>query len=243
MCRMLIAAGEFDTSVLLDAFMRMAKGENGKHERNRNCVYDHPDGWGIARLESDRFRKYKKEVTIREDDAFDKYRGIDSNAMMLHTRRSSSTKRRYENTQPFYRKMSGTEYLFCHNGSIREDLEYDGSLYPLGDTDSEMYFYYVLTALMRGGEDSLPAALCSIEKYSAVNMILMNNEAAHLAVQYSEDPEYYTMRLYDSGRCIIISSEELPAFGEAEWRRIDNMTLIRIDLQTLEIQMREYADE
>ena len=92
MCRMLIAAGDFDMPALLDSFMKMATGTNERHERNADRIYDHPDGWGIAYLEDGRFRKYKKEVPVWEDDAFGTYRAVKSPAVLLHARRSSATK-------------------------------------------------------------------------------------------------------------------------------------------------------
>ncbi len=243
MCRMLIAAGEFDKNVLFDSFLKMAMGLNERHERNEDKIFNHPDGWGIAYIDNGVIKKYKKEVPAWEDKAFEKYRSINSRIILLHARRSSATKRLYENTQPFYRKMSGAEYVFCHNGTINEELDYDAEFYPLGDTDSEMFFYYVLTALTHRGEDSLAESLAAISEYTAANIILMSKDTACAAVQYSHRPKYYTMKLYYDNRCVIISSERLPGFHSIEWQPLANMTLVKIDLQTLDYELEHYGND
>ncbi len=240
---MVIAAGEFSKKLLFDGFLMMAKGENEVHERNEQGILDHPDGWGIAYLDNGRIKKYKKEIPVWEDETFDRYRSINTDLIVLHARRSASTKRSYDNTQPFYRKMAGAEYVFCHNGSIKQKLDYDVSFCPLGETDSEMYFYYMLTALTDMGSESLSSSLAAIGEYTAANVILMSSDAAYVAVQYSQMPKYYTMKLYHDGRCLVISSEVIPGFNNVDWQPLGNMVLVKIDLGTLEYELEQYGDD
>lgn len=237
---MAIAVGEFDAALLLDGFMKMAKGENEKHERNRNGVYNHPDGWGIAYLDGGRFSKYKKEVPVWEDKEFEKFRTIKTSVTILHARRSSAAKRAYENTQPFYRKFPGNEYIFCHNGTIREQLTFGTEFYPLGETDSERLFYYLLSSARENNEGSLHERLLALKDYTAANMILSNTSTAYAAVQYSEKPAYYSMKLYFADNYLIVSSEVLPGFSDAKWRPLKNGSLIEIKLDALEYRIKEY---
>jgi predicted glutamine amidotransferase len=239
MCRMAIAVGEFDASLVLDGFMMMAKGENEKHERNKNAVYNHPDGWGIAYLDGGRFSKYKKQVPVWEDDTFPRFRSIKTNALIIHARRSSSTKRAYENTQPFYRKLPGNEYVFCHNGTIRDIINFDEEFYPLGETDSERLFYYLLSSFNKLGKDALHMSLSSLSNHTAANMILANTQEAFVAVQYTENPAYYTMKLYFDRRCLVICSEILPGFYDARWQSLNNKSLVEINFSTLEYTIEE----
>jgi len=237
MCRMAIAVGEFNAAMILDDFLKMAKGENEKHERNKNQIYNHPDGWGIAYLDGGRFRIYKKEIPVWEDAEFAKFKNIKTDMMIMHARRSSSTKRAYENTQPFYRKLPGKEYVFCHNGTIKQRLESNPEFYPLGETDSESLFYYLLSSPEGRGEAAIHKNLLSLDNYTAANMILADAQSGFVAVQYTENPQYYTMKLYFTGDCLVISSEALPGFSDTKWHRLKNESLIEINFGTLEYKI------
>ena len=242
MCRMLIASGQLDVPKILDAFLKMTADENEKHERNDGKAYNHPDGWGLAYLDEGKCKIYKKETPIWDDEMLDKYREIKTGTIILHARRSSGTKASYENTQPFFRKAAGSEFVFTHNGSVMETLEYEDEYYPLGDTDSEMCFYYVLSALRREGPAGLPRHLKELNDYSAANFILMEYPTAIVNVQYKKDPLYYTMKLYKDDKSIMVSSETLQGYEDREWVRLGNEMLVTINLQTLEHKMESYAN-
>ena len=237
-----MACGKLDCAKLMDAFLCMALGENEQHERNTEGIYNHPHGWGIAYLDDGKLKAYKNQMPIWEDPKFREYRGISSNVVIIHARHSSGTPARYENTQPFFRKASGKEYVFTHNGSIKEVLEYDSEFYPLGETDSEMFFYYLLTWLKRGGPEQLTEGLDSLSDFSAANVILMDYPAAFINVQHRKEPLYYTMKLFRDDDSFMVASEALPGFDGPEWQPIENNTLIRLDLKSLDYRMERHGD-
>lgn len=239
MCRMIIAAGEFDISLLLDGFIKMAEGKNEKHERNQNTLYNHPDGWGIAYLAGVRFRIYKKEMPVWEDAAFGNFRNIKTNMMILHARRSSVSKRAYENTQPFYRKFPQNEYVFCHNGTVSQSLNFSPEFYPIGETDSEILFFNLLSSLAKDGSAGLLQNLFLLENYSAANIILADKNSAYIAVLYKEDKQYYTMKIYSADNCLIISSEILPGFDNEEWVPLTNKSIVELNFISLEYSIKE----
>lgn len=49
------------------------------------------------------------------------------------------------------------------------------------------------------------------------------------AVKYQENPEYYTMKSFETEDYVIISSEVLPNII-GNWNRIGNDTLIELDI-------------
>jgi predicted glutamine amidotransferase len=112
-----------------------------------------PDGWGVAFYDDDRIqviKEAKPAVGSRLFDFIEQY--PQSRTIIIHVRKSTRGGRSYLNTHPFYRyNRSGSrkrEYAFAHNGTLHnhEQLKLR-QFHPIGETDSEHVFCYLLDAL------------------------------------------------------------------------------------------------
>jgi glutamine amidotransferase len=69
-----------------------------------------------------------------------------SRCVLSHIRKASSGGVALRNTQPFSRVLSGKRHVFCHNGDLVgiEGLAEVGSFSPVGETDSEYAFCWLM---------------------------------------------------------------------------------------------------
>ena len=124
----------------------------------------HRDGWGIAFFEGRGVRLLiDARATVESPIAeLVKSYPIRSLHVIAHIRKATQGKVSLENTHPFQRELWGRYWIFAHNGNLkgfRPPL--DGSFAPVGDTDSELAFCYLLQSLRRrfNAQSPDPAAL------------------------------------------------------------------------------------
>lgn len=125
------------------------KGFRGRGESN-------PDGWGLAWY-PDKAAQFVKEPIKAGLSALNNflsdYNCCRSKIFISHVRRASAGSVSYRNTHPFYRELDGREYIFAHNGTLRQfksKLSL-GRFKPLGETDSEFAFCSILSWLEEKG--------------------------------------------------------------------------------------------
>jgi predicted glutamine amidotransferase len=112
-----------------------------------------PDGWGVAFYIYNRLQVIKEAAPSVDSRLFDFIEQYpESNTFITHVRRSTRGVRSYLNTHPFYRHVgpgsNKREYVFAHNGTIVDQEKLKLKYYaPIGETDSEHAFCYVLDAL------------------------------------------------------------------------------------------------
>lgn len=114
----------------------------------------HPDGWGVAYYVAKSPHLIKSSATAFEDKLFERVSGVVSaETILAHLRRATVGAKSVINSQPFqYGK-----WVFAHNGTIRNfDSAREALLlkvkpelrkFILGDTDSEVFFFLILTQL------------------------------------------------------------------------------------------------
>lgn len=116
--------------------------------------HDHPDGWGVAYYLEQAPHVVKSESTAIHDQLFQRVSGIvTSNTVLAHLRKATHGQVNIVNTHPF---QYGS-WVFAHNGNIRNFSRFrthliDGisprlSRFIIGDTDSEIIFFYILEEL------------------------------------------------------------------------------------------------
>lgn len=116
----------------------------------------HPDGWGVAYYLLETPHIIKSEKSAINDKIFKQVSGIvSSHTVLAHIRKATLGKVDHLNTHPF----QFGPWVFAHNGNVkgfhhkRDELMrlIDPSLqkYVLGQTDSELIFFLILTKLMR----------------------------------------------------------------------------------------------
>jgi glutamine amidotransferase len=123
----------------------------GFHRRGGSTDH-HADGWGIAFFEGLGCRVFLDSKPAVESPIAKLVREypIRSMNVIAHIRKATRGNVALENTHPYVRELWGRYWIFAHNGTldgIRPAL--DGFYRPVGTTDSEHAFCYMLEQLRR----------------------------------------------------------------------------------------------
>ena len=114
----------------------------------------HPDGWGVSYYTAGAPHVIKSDKTAINDNIFKKISGIvSSETVIAHLRNATLGSVNILNTHPF----QYGNWIFAHNGNIRNFDKYRDEItskisphlkrFILGNTDSEIIFYYILSKL------------------------------------------------------------------------------------------------
>jgi len=108
-----------------------------------------------------------------------------------------------------------------------------------GDTDSELYFYYVLTEIDKHGfVDGITAALKFIKNnidHSSANMMIMNKDFFITACRYNQDRipdlfkkdiDYYELRYKVVDGAVLVASS---GWNQDGWTMLNNDSLLIVD--------------
>jgi predicted glutamine amidotransferase len=117
---------------------------------------DHPHGWGVAYYVAGTPHVIKSDKSALNDNLFRRVSGIvSSQTVIAHIRNATEGQIDLLNTHPF----QFGPWVFAHNGNIKDFGQVRSSLlneiapalrpYILGETDSELIFFMILTELMR----------------------------------------------------------------------------------------------
>jgi predicted glutamine amidotransferase len=119
----------------------------------------HHDGWGIAFFEGAGVRHFvdhQAAVASPIAELIKRY-PIKSLNVIAHIRKATQGQVALENCHPFVREMWGRYWVFAHNGDLKNfDPILDGPFRPVGNTDSERAFCFLLQQLRDRFGDRLP---------------------------------------------------------------------------------------
>jgi predicted glutamine amidotransferase len=110
----------------------------------------HADGWGITMYEDKGCRAFHDPRPSARSEVAQFVRGhpIKSRIVICHIRRANRGRVALENTHPFQRELWGRAWSFAHNGQLRGVKRWRlGAFHPIGTTDSEHAFCWLLDAL------------------------------------------------------------------------------------------------
>ncbi|CAN5217911.1 class II glutamine amidotransferase [soil metagenome] len=110
----------------------------------------HNDGWGIAFFEGAGVRHFVDYHAAIDSPIADliKRCPIESKNVIAHIRKATQGRVALENCHPFVRELWGRYWVFAHNGDLKDfNPSLDGSYLPVGSTDSELAFCYLLQQL------------------------------------------------------------------------------------------------
>ena len=132
--------------------------------RTRGGLTDvHKDGWGIAFFEGPGCRVFLDAEPSAQSPVAELVRHypIRSKNVIAHIRKATQGRVALENTHPFQRELWGRYWIFAHNGNLGDNLKefspsLDGSFVPVGDTDSELAFCFLLQRLRGEFGDAMP---------------------------------------------------------------------------------------
>lgn len=112
----------------------------------------HTDGWGIVFFEGKGVRQFLDPNASAHSPIADFVRSypIKSKNVISHIRKATQGITHLENTHPFTRELWGQYWTFAHNGDLKNyqpEFNYHDSYFPVGTTDSEKAFCYILNRL------------------------------------------------------------------------------------------------
>ncbi len=125
--------------------------------RRGGATGDHGDGWGLAS-----FDPRGGGVTLyrqKEPAAFCPLAAqvadlnLKAHCSIAHIRKATMGEVALENCHPFHRRWGDQDWVFAHNGDIHESLPCGSTYRPLGSTDSEAAFCWILETLSAAGLD------------------------------------------------------------------------------------------
>lgn len=150
---------------------------------------EHRDGWGIAFFEGRGCRTFLDARATIESPIADLVRNypIRSTNIIAHIRKATRGEVSLQNTHPFVRELWGRYWAFAHNGTLRNFTpKLHGRFQPVGETDSELAFCYILELLYRRFGDTNPPldGLCDalyevtkcVAPFGEFNYLLSNGE-------------------------------------------------------------------
>ncbi len=167
---------------------------------------EHKDGWGIAFFEGAGVRLFvdhQSAVASPVAELIKRY-PIKSKNVIAHIRKATQGQVALENCHPFVRELWGRYWVLAHNGDLKQFAPaLDGAFRPVGSTDSERAFCYLLQQLRRRFGDTPPALALlkaaiddltrEISAHGVFNMMLSDGSAlfAHCSTRL-----HYIVRQY-----------------------------------------------
>ena len=149
----------------------------------------HGDGWGIAFFEGQGVRHFVDHQSASSSPVADLIRRypIKSRNVIAHIRKATQGEVSLENCHPFVRELWGRYWVFAHNGDLKDFAPLlHGSFRPVGTTDSELAFCWMLQEMNKShagvpSEAELTHTLRDlaqrIAKHGTFNFLLSNGQA------------------------------------------------------------------
>jgi glutamine amidotransferase len=150
----------------------------------------HADGWGIAFFEDKACRLFidhESAATSAIAHLVKNY-PIKSRNVIAHIRKATQGRIELENCHPFQRELWGRHWIFAHNGHLEGfSPALTGQYQPVGTTDSELAFCYLLEGLrVRFGNtppstemlfEALAELAVTLSRHGTFNILLSNGQA------------------------------------------------------------------
>ena len=156
----------------------------------------HADGWGIAFFEGDggigsdkglrHFVDHQAASASPVAELIRRY-PIKSRNVIAHIRKATQGRVALENCHPFVRELWGRYWVFAHNGDLKNFApRLHGGFRPVGTTDSEHAFCWIMQELAKSHAGVPPVAELSltlrelaarISAHGTFNFLLSNGQA------------------------------------------------------------------
>lgn len=148
--------------------------------RRGGATGDHGDGWGLASFDPQGggLNIYREQTAAAFSPVAAHLSELDLKSLVsvAHIRKATQGVVAVENCHPFHRQWLGQDWVFAHNGDIRTDIPRGDRYRPIGDTDSEAAFCWMLNQLSE--QFSAPPAA---SPNGHALFPLLNTYSAHLA--------------------------------------------------------------
>lgn len=187
------------------------------------------DGWGIAHFVGKECLLIKGPEVARESlllKALIESADIESHQAILHVRRATRGGVSLENSHPFVRELWGIPWAFVHHGDIswitRSECFEPCHFYPVGETDTEFFFCWLLSRLREQFKEIPPwetlgfqisTIAQDVHRHKKLNFILATPHLL-LAFYGGHEKMFYCQWNAQGTTAILISSTPLP-LGES----------------------------
>lgn len=183
----------------------------------------HGDGWGIAFFEDKGLRHFVDHQSAAESPIAQLVRHypIKSRNVISHIRKATQGAVQLQNCHPFVRELWGRYWVFAHNGDLKDYApRLHAGFHPVGDTDSERAFCWLLQELAKSHADVPPVAELTltlrelvprIARHGTFNFLLSNGEAlwAHASTHL-----YHVVRQHPFGNATLRDEDLSVNFAE-----------------------------
>ena len=203
---------------------------------------EHKDGWGMAH-DGNILKDLKPAVESPELNQ--SASTVMTDGALLHLRLASKgITINIDNNHPFTHGST----TFMHNGTIRPgntaeqfiDEKYKGFIQ--GTTDSERYFYAVLSAIDKHGlvegVRTTVNSIRAIADYTALNIMVQTPETLIAVCEFNDanksewsSEDHYELRFTKRGNDIVVAST---GWGNGDWNHLDNHQMLIVDRSTLD---------
>ena len=174
----------------------------------------HPDGWGVAYYVDGTPHLMRSAASALSDRVFQRVSGVvASETVVAHVRKATQGSLSVLNCHPFQHGR----WVFAHNGDVPNFARHRETLlaqvsprltrFILGDTDSELIFFLVLTQLLRYGSlgsqfalrditAALSRALTSVRELGEASLLtcILTDGASMVAHQGGKELHYSTYK-------------------------------------------------
>src|SRR3989338_1200049 len=169
-------------------------------ERFKDFARDNPDGWWIGWYENGVPRIYKQGISALADKSTLSRisREVRSKIIIVHVREGTGAVSAQRNSHPF----SYQSWLFAHNGSVDRNhlfslLSEEYKRAVNGETDSEIYFYWILQNIFKYGNIifAIDNALKQIipKPHTGLNFLLSDGRRLYAFLYSKKSESYYSL--------------------------------------------------
>jgi len=158
---------------------------------------EHKDGFGIAFFEDAGVRLFvdAQSAAVSPVAEMVRHYPIHSDNVIAHIRKATQGRVALQNTHPFQRELWGRYWAFAHNGDLKDFAPpLHGAFRPVGDTDSEHAFCWLMQELAKAhaGVPSIAELTTTLRElvpriasHGSFNFMLSNGQAlwAHCSTQ------------------------------------------------------------
>ena len=211
----------------------------------------HCDGWGIATIDHDAHVAHldRAPETAATSESFSRALAKTStDGGLLHLRWATAGLSINENnTHPFTYK----DYSFIHNGGIFPATGLDDLIDPkffefiAGTTDSEKYFYLLLTEIekhgMVKGISSTIDLIKEHAKFSSINAMIMNEDTFVVVSEFQPEKkpdwapdDYYEIKYRADSEGVLVASS---GWNQPGWITLENHHSLVVDRSTFQTQV------
>lgn len=191
--------------------------------RRRAGITDfHSDGFGVAFFDGKGVRIFRDDQPCCSSpiaDCVKQYR-IKSLNVIAHIRKATQGEVNIVNTHPFMREIWGENWVFAHNGNLKNLPELAWHTQPIGCTDSEAAFCYITQCLKsqfksKPNDDVLFDAIYAIaeelQQEGTFNFLLSNGE---VMIAHCSTHLHYVMRRAPFGKAFRVDDDGMIDFND-----------------------------